>query len=132
TSIVFGVLPALQASGARVSDALKEGGRTATGRQWLRRSIVVAEMAIALPLLVAAGLGVLGTNRFLNGPQGYDPDGVLAMKLVLPVRTYADNPARRRFVDRAVEALASVPGVEGAAAVNNPPAAGSNSSRAIE
>jgi putative ABC transport system permease protein len=132
TACIFGVLPALQAARSRVSESLKEGGRTATGRQLLRRAIVVAEMAIALPLLVAAGLGVLGTNRFLNGPQGYDPDGVLAMKLVLPERTYPDNPARRRFVDRAIEALASVPGVEGAAAINNPPAAGSNSSRAIE
>ena len=95
------MLPALQASRSKVSDALKEGGRTATGRQLLRRGIVVAEMSIALPLLVAAGLGVLGTNRFLNGPQGYDPDGMLSMKLVLPERTYPDAAARRRFVDRA-------------------------------
>ncbi len=89
-------------------------------------------MSIALPLLVAAGLGVIGTNRFLNGPQGYDPNGLLTMKLVLPERTYADDAARRRFVERAMDALASVPGVEHAAAVNNLPAAGSNSSRKIE
>ena len=75
----------------RGAEALKEGGRTATGRQRLRRAIVIAEMAIALPLLVAAGLGVIGTNRFLNGPQGYDPDGLLTMKLVLPERTYPDD-----------------------------------------
>jgi putative ABC transport system permease protein len=131
TVLVFGVLPALQAATSRVSEALKDGGRT-TGRQWLRRAIVVAEMSIALPLLVAAGLGVLGTNRFLNGPQGYDPDGLLSMKLVLPERTYADDAARRRFVERAMETLASVPGIEHAAAVNNLPAAGSNSSRTIE
>ena len=131
TALVFGVLPALQAAKSRVSEALKDGGRT-TGRQLLRRVIVVAEMSIALPLLVAAGLGVLGTHRFLNGPQGYDPDGLLTMKLVLPERTYADDSARRRFVERAMETLVSVPGVEHAAAVNNLPAAGSNSSRAIE
>ena len=69
-----------------MSESLKEGGRSSTGRQLLRRGIVAAEIAIALPLLVAAGLGVIGTNRFLNGPQGYDPDGVLTMKLVLPDR----------------------------------------------
>jgi putative ABC transport system permease protein len=132
TACIFGVLPALQAARSKVADALKEGGRTATGRQLLRRGIVVAEMAIALPLLVAAGLGVLGTNRFLNGPQGYDPNGVLVMKLVLPERTYPDAGARRRFVERAMEALAAVPGVEHAAAINNLPASGSNSSRAIE
>jgi len=132
TACIFGLLPALQASKSQVSEALKEGGRTATGRQWMRRGIVIAEIAIALPLLVAAGLGVIGTNRFLNGPQGYDPDGVLTMKLVLPDRTYHDAASQRRFVERAIDALKSVPGVEHAAIVNNPPASGGNSSRPIE
>jgi putative ABC transport system permease protein len=132
TACVFGILPALQASRSRVSDALKEGGRTSTGRQLLRRGIVIAEISIALPLLVAAGMGVIGANRFLNGPQGYDPAGVLTMKLVLPTRLYADAASQRRFVERAMEAVAAVPGVERAAAVNNPPASGGNSTRAIE
>jgi putative ABC transport system permease protein len=132
TGCVFGLLPALQASRSPVSDALKEGGRTATGRHLLRRGIVVAEISIALPLLVAAGLGVLGTNRFLNGSQGYDPDGVLTMKLVLPSRTYQDDGSRRRFVTRAMDAVAGVPGVERAAAINDPPASGGNASQAIE
>jgi len=132
TGCIFGLLPALQASRSRVSDALKEGGRTATGRQLLRRGIVVAEMSIALPLLVAAGLGVLGTNRFLHGPQGYDPEGMLRLKVVLPERTYPDGASQRRFVERAIDELATVPGVERAAAINNPPASASNASRAIE
>ncbi len=132
TACIFGLLPALQASRSQVSEALKEGGRTSTGRQLLRRGIVIAEISIALPLLVAAGLGVLGTNRFLNGPQGYDPDGILTMKLVLPDRTYHDGASQRRFVERAMDALIAVPGVELAAIVNNPPASGSNDSRPIE
>ena len=131
TAWIFGLLPALQAASWKVADALKEGGRSATGRQLLRRTIVVAEMAIALPLLVAAGMGVIGTNRLLNGPQGYNPDRMLTMKLVLPERTYPDDNSRRRFVDRAVEALAAVPGVEHAAASNSFPASGSNSRRGI-
>ena len=132
TAGIFGVLPALRASRAQVSSTLKEGGRSATGRQLLRRGIVVAEIAIALPLLVAAGLGVIGTNRFLNGPQGYDPDGLLTMKLVLPERTYPDDATRRRFVERAIDALAAVPGVTQAGAINNAPASGSNASREFE
>jgi putative ABC transport system permease protein len=132
TACVFGILPALQASRSKVSEALKEGGRSVTGRQWTRRAIVVAEMAIALPLLVAAGLGVLGTNRFLNGPQGYNPDGLLSMRVVLPERTYPDDSARRRFVERALDAAATVPGVTGVAAINSPPASGGSSSRTIE
>jgi putative ABC transport system permease protein len=132
TAVIFGMLPALQAARSSVTDALKEGGRTATGRQWLRRGIVVTEIAIALPLLVTAGLGVIGTNRFLNGPQGYDPDGLLTMKLVLPERTYPDDTARRHFVERATREVAAVAGVTQAAVANNPPATGANSTRTIE
>ena len=132
TAVIFGALPALQAARSPVAGALKEGGRSSTGRQFLRRAIVVAEMSVALPLLVAAGLGVIGTNRFLNGPQGYDPDHVLTMKVVLPERAYADDEARRRYVERATDALEAVPGVAQAAVVNNLPAGGSNTSRLIE
>ena len=132
TACLFGVLPAIQAARGKVSDALKEGGRTATGRQLLRRAIVIAEIAIALPLLVAAGLGVLGTNRFLNGPQGYDSGGVLTMKVVLPDRSYPDDAARRLFAERAVREVAAVPGVTLAAVVNNAPGSGSSASRTVE
>lgn len=93
---------------------------------------VIAEISIALPLLVAAGLGVLGTRRFLTGPQGYDPDGVLTMKVVLPERVYPDDASRRQFVANAIDALHSIAGVEQAAAINNMPTSGSNSSRTIE
>ena len=132
TAWIFGLLPALQASSWKVSDALKEGGRSSTGRQLLRRGIVIAEIAIALPLLVAAGMGVIGTNRLLNGPQGYDPERMLTMKLVLPERTYPDEGTRRRFIDRSMDALRAVPGVELAAAATAFPATGSNSRRGIE
>jgi putative ABC transport system permease protein len=132
TACVFGILPAFQAARSRVSESLKDGGRTATGRPRLRRAIVVIEMAIALPLLVTAGLGVAGTNRFLNGPQGYDPDGLLAMRLVLPERRYPDVAARRRFVERALREVAAVPGVLQAGIASDLPASGSSSSRAIQ
>jgi len=133
TGGVFGLLPALQAARSSVSEALKESGRTSTaGRQRLRRVLVIAEMALALPLLVAAGMGVLGTYRFLNGPQGYDPDGLLTMKLVLAERTYANETAIRQFVTRGLESLAVIPGVERAAATNVIPASGGNVVRAID
>ncbi len=132
TACIFGALPAIQAARSHVVETLKDGGRTSTGRQLLRRAIVVVEMTIALPLLVAAGLGVIGTNRFLNGPQGYNPDGVLAMKLVLPDRAYPDDAARRTFVTRALDAISTVPAVRQIGIANNAPATGSNSSRTIE
>lgn len=132
TTCIFGLLPALQSARAPVTETLKEGGRTSTGRQTLRRAIVILEMSIALPLLVAAGLGVSGTQRFLTGPQGYDPDGLLTMKLILPDRTYPDGAARRLFVAKATDALQRMGGVEQVVAINNMPTSGGNSSRAIE
>ncbi len=132
TALIFGFLPALQAAGSRLADALKEGGRTSTGgRQRLRRGLVIAEMSLALPLLVAAGLGVLGTNRFLNGPQGYDPDNLLSMRLVLPDRVYPNETAIRQFVTRSLDRFASIPGAT-AAVTNVLPSSGGNSIRAVE
>jgi putative ABC transport system permease protein len=132
TACVFGLLPALQSAKSSVTETLKDGGRTSTGRQTLRRAIVILEISIALPLLVAAGLGVLGTERFLTGPQGYDPDGLLTLKLILPDRTYPDDAARRLFAVKAIDALHGISAVQQAALINNMPTSGSNTSRTIE
>jgi putative ABC transport system permease protein len=132
-ALVFGLVPALQAAGPRVAEALKDGGRSSTaGRQRLRRGLVIAEIALSLPLLVAAALSSVAANRFLNGPQGYDADGVLAMRAALPDERYGQPEPRRQFVDGVLERLAALPGVRSAAATNIAPAAGGNSSRAIE
>ena len=74
TACIFGLLPALQAAKPQVADALKEGGRSSTGRQLLRRGIVIAEISIALPLLVAAGLGVLGAPTCQPLPLTVSPN----------------------------------------------------------
>jgi putative ABC transport system permease protein len=135
TAIVFGVLPAVQASRAPLSEMLKQGGRSTTAgrpRQRLRRALVVAEIALALPLLVAAGLGTMGANRFLHGPQGYDPDGLLTMRAVLPTARYSDPAVRRRFTSDVVDALSRLPGVEIAAAINIMPSSDNNAGRSIE
>ena len=103
---------------------LKDGGRSTTAgrrRQRLRRTLVVAEIALSLPLLVAAGLGTLGANRFLNGPQGYDPDGLLTMQAVLPDARYADPAVRRRFTADVVDALSRLPGVDDRRGDQHPP-----------
>ena len=100
-AVIFGVVPALQASRAQVAGTLKDGGRgSTTGRQRLRRALVVAEIALSLPLLVAAALSTVGANRFLNGPQGYDADGVLLVRAALLGAPYAQPEQRRHFVDR--------------------------------
>ena len=133
TAIVFGLLPAFHSSRPRISEALKSSGRSVTaGRQRLRRTLVIAEIALALPLMVAAGLSAVGVDKFVNGPQGYNPDGVLTMRAVLSEGRYPDAPSWRRFTQQAVERLAAIPGVEAAAAANTIPSFSSGAQRAIE
>jgi len=135
TALVFGLVPALQASRAKLAESLKEGGRSSTGgarRVRFRRGLVVAEMALALPLLVASALSVVTVHRFLYGPQGYEPNHLLTMQVALPSGRYADPPAYRRFAIDAVDRLREMPGVQEAAAINIMPAGGNNSGRAIE
>jgi putative ABC transport system permease protein len=135
TAILFGLVPALQASRPRLAETLKEGGRSSTAggsRLRLRRGLVVAEMALALPLLVAAALSILTVHRFLNGPQGFNPDGLLTMRLLLPDARYPAGDARARFAASVVERLRGTPGVDTAAAINVMPSADNNSGRSIE
>jgi putative ABC transport system permease protein len=135
TTVIFGLIPALQASRPQLGETLKEGGRSSTGgrrRQWLRRGLVVAEIALALPLLVASGLAALGTQRFLHGSQGYDSEGILTMRAVLPEAKYAEPESRLRFVEGVLANLSALPGVERIAVSNVIPSGNNNSSRAIE
>ena len=134
-ALVFGLIPALQASRARLSETLKEGGRSATAggaRLRLRRVLVIGEIALVLPLLVAASLSVVTVDRFLNGPQGFNPEGLLTMRLLLPEARYENDAAQRRFAEAAVERLRNIPGVDSAAAINIMPASNNNSGRSIE
>ncbi len=135
TVVVFGLIPAIQATRPRLAETLKEGGRSATpggARLRLRRGLVIGEMALALPLLVAAALSVLTVDRFLNGPQGFNPDGLLTMRLILPDARYPDGRARATFAHDTAARLRTIPGVESAAAVNVMPAGNNNSGRSIE
>ena len=134
-AVLFGIVPALQCTRPRLADTLKEGARGASagrGRQRIRRALVVAEITLALPLLVASAMGAIGAHRFLYGPQGYDPDRVLAMEMVLPRAAYEGDDARREFVERVLDHAAAIPGAERAAVMNIVPARGNNNSHPLE
>jgi putative ABC transport system permease protein len=134
SAVVFGLLPALQASRPAVTTALRDGGRSVTAgasRSRLRRGLVVAEIALALPLLIASGLSAIGAQRFASGPQGYDPDGIFRLRTILAEVSYPDADSRRRFAERLTEAARSQPGVTMAAVTSILPASGSNSTRAL-
>jgi putative ABC transport system permease protein len=132
---LFGLLPAWQASRPNLAGALKDGGRNpsaAGGRGRVRRGLVIAEIAVALPLLVASGLAALGVQRFVNGDQGYDASNVMRASIVLPDPAYESADAMRQFTEQWQQALEREPGITSVGIASILPATGSDRSRTIE
>ena len=134
STVVFGLLPALRASRVSLNDALKTGGRTAGGggRHRLRNTMVVVEVALALTLLVAAGLSVRGTTTVLFRDDGYDPDGVMTLRVSLLGARYDTPDKQRAFFESLVDDARGVLGIESAALSNVAPASMRNASSAVE
>jgi putative ABC transport system permease protein len=129
-AVLFGLLPALQVSRPDLGNALKDGGRSVSAsRHWLRRGLVVAQLALAVPLLVASGMSALGAQRFASGPQGFDPNGTLRLVLVLPETDYPDAESRRLLTRRLLDGAANLPGVVRAASATAVPSGTSNQRR---
>ena len=125
---LFGLAPAWQASKPDLNDALKEGGRTTSSSHRLRNGLVVCEVALALMLLVSAGLLLRSFLSLLNTDPGFNSTNLLTMKLVLPAAKYKDDQARAAFYSELLNRIRVLPGVESVAAVNYLPLGGSNSS----
>ncbi len=134
SAILFGLLPALRVSRPSLTSSLKEGGRSSTsalGRSRLRRGLVVAEIALALPILLCAGLAALGGHRMASGPQGYDPEGLVRMQMSLPTATYADAEARRTFTTRLLAEATAIPGIRELTTTSVAPATAGNQRRQL-
>ena len=131
--LLFGLAPAWQAARFDVGSALKQEGRggSAAGRTRALAVFATAEIALALILLVGAGL-LLATFRNLRQVNaGFDPSNVVTAPAYLPEWKYATADQQRTFVARSVSELANIPGVTAAAAVNVLPLSGNNSSGAM-
>jgi len=131
TGLLFGILPALQATGLGLGEELKSGGQgvpgSGRGTRRLRDAIAVAEIAVSLALLVGAGLLLRSFEGLRRAEIGVDSRGVLTMGVQLPAKTYDTLPARRSFYNRLLERVRSVPGVQaGAASTLIPLEGGSN------
>ena len=116
--VLFGLVPASQPARRNLHEPLKEGGnRTAgsVGRQWLRRSLVVSEVALALVLITAASLLVHSFIGLLRQEPGFDAGHVVTMKLSLPPARYGTADAAGRLGSQLIERLEAVPGVRSAA-----------------
>ena len=124
SGVLFGLAPALQISRTRLNESLKESGRTVTearGRQRLRGLLVIAQMALALMLLVAAGLMVKSFARLKEVDTGFEPAGLLTAQLSLPETRYPKPPQKEAFYRQLAERLRSLPGVQAASVSNSVP-----------
>jgi putative ABC transport system permease protein len=123
TGLLIGLLPALQASGVNVSEALKDTGRGTIGAgRRLRAGLLVGEVSLSLVLLVAAGLLLTSFAQLQRVDAGFEPDGVFTAQIALP-RAYPPgriNQFYRQFNQR----LATLPGVSSAALTDRVPLSG--------
>jgi putative ABC transport system permease protein len=118
TGLLFGLVPALQTSAADPGRTLKEGGRGATTLgQSVRRALVVLEVALAVILLVGAGLMIRSFINVQRVDLGFDPDRILTTRVALFGPGYQQAPRVVDFYRDVVTRVAATPGIEGAAAV---------------
>lgn len=123
TSVLFSLVPALRVRRVELTDSLKEGQTTSGGRskQRFRNALVVAEMALAVVLLIGAGLMLRSLWSLQQVRLGFDPSNVLTMRVALPVASYAKPEEVVLFYQRLLERVRSMPGVQHAGAVRSLP-----------
>jgi putative ABC transport system permease protein len=127
TAIVFGLIPALRASRADMVSTLREGGRGLAGsmrHDRLRRSLVVAEVALSFVLLVGAGLLLRSLNAILDAPRGFETANILTAYVSLPAARYPDSTRQVAFFEEAVARLSRIPGVRSVAVTSSLPIEG--------
>lgn len=127
SAMLFGVAPALRAARVDVQSVIKEGGRGAGMggvRDRLRTGLIVAELAVALVLLVGAGLLIRSSLALQRVDPGFDPSGVLSTRFALPAAAYPDRATVVRTFQKLAEAAAQIPGVTAAAITTQVPMGG--------
>ena len=123
TSLLFSLVPAFRAMRLDLNDSLKDGNQSASsggGRQRFRNALVLVEMALAVVLLVGAGLMLRSLWSLQRVPLGFDPSNVLTMRLSLPQAASYERPEQVvRFYERLMDNVRQLPGVRfaGAAAI---------------
>jgi putative ABC transport system permease protein len=125
TGVAFGLLPALKGAGAhelmpRIKQGDQRSGGDVAGRRWLK-GLIVAEIAIALTLLICGGLMVQSFQRLQHVALGFSPDNLLTIKMVLPVTKYSEYRQRIAFADEVVERTRNLAGVVSAGTTTNIP-----------
>jgi predicted permease len=133
--VLFGLVPAWQVSSIDRYESLKEGGRTGTSgrrRQRVRSSLVMGELALALVLLVGAGLLLKSLSRTQLVDTGFRPRGVMTAALSLPETQYKEEDKQTAFYRTVLERLNALPGVQAAGAALVPPFTGFSPSASFD
>src|SRR5262249_6270010 len=135
TGMIFGLAPAIEATRFNLHESLKEGGKNIGGgthSHRLRGAFVIAEIALALVLLLGAGLLVRSFERLQAVDPGFKAKNLLTMRVSLPGRKYDTDRKRIDFFRQAMEGIGALPGVEAAGATNYLPFAGPHSGTLVE
>ncbi len=133
TGIIFSLAPAFEATRLNV-ESIKEGGRSggSPSNNRLRSLFVISQVALALMLLVGAGLLIRSLNRLQSVDPGFDAANVLTMRVALPGRMYDQDEKVVGFFKQATERLQNLPGVEAVGAINFLPFAGPRAATRFE
>ena len=128
-AFAFGLVPALQVTRPALQETLKEGGRSATSnasQHRLRGALATAETALALVLLVGAGLMLKSLYHLIQVSPGFEPARVLTMTMDLRTDQYSKDPAILNFWQQVLDRVRTIPGVESAAVGTSVPLTGSH------
>ena len=133
SGILFGLVPAISSARSNLAESLKEGRRTAgnvSGRS-IRNALLVAEVALALVLVMASGLLVQSFVHLLRVQPGFNPEQVLTFELSAPSSKYGDSQRLVALYHRALQSFRSIPGVQSAGIVETVPMDGAADAAAI-
>jgi putative ABC transport system permease protein len=125
TGVVFGLVPVLHSARQRLNEPLQEGGKTSAGTSGhrSRSALVVVEIAVAVMVLVGAGLMIKSLRRMLAVDPGFRPAGLVTVPVTLPRPRYPEDSQVTAFQRRLLERVAGLPGVESAALASQIPLA---------
>jgi putative ABC transport system permease protein len=135
TGVLFGIVPAWRAARPNLNETLSDGGRqsgAASTRSPLRSVLVISEVALALVLLICAGLLIKTVVRLRSVDPGFKPDRLVTMNVWLPSAKYPKNVDGIPFFNRMLERIQAIPGVEDAAVTSVLPVSANFDRRTIE
>src|SRR6185436_13105693 len=127
TSIIFGLMPALQASKIDLNESLKEGQRGLSGGQGsshVRSLLVISEVALSLVLLIGAGWMIKSLATLLNVNPGFKPDNTGTMSIALPGSKYTNTNQQIAFFQEVTHRIETLPGVKSVGLISSAPLSG--------